>query len=122
MERAGAIGAELTVPAVTILCDPEVELARGKMDSREQQNPCEEFPARKCETNPRPGVHAGVYFSAWVDRLHQTHRFFSVHLREARGKARLMQIQKFNAATWVDSSHARHACAAQAAVSIIENG
>jgi len=121
VERAGAVGAEFAVPAVTIPCDPGVSLASGKMNSRDQQEPCEEFPARKCETNARPGVHAGVNFSARANRLHQAQGFFAVHLGKARGNAWLVHVQEFNAATVVDPSHARHARTAQATGAIIED-
>jgi hypothetical protein len=122
VESTGAIGAEFAVPAVAIPSNPGVNLARGKMNSWDKQKPREEFPARKRKTNARPSVHAGVHFSARVDCLHQAHRFFSVHLREARGNGWLVQVKKFNSAAAINFSHTSHARSAQAAGAIKKNG
>ena len=121
MDSTRAIGAKLGVPAVAIPGNPGVDLAGSEMNSRNQQEPGNEFPAGNSKTDARPGVHAGIDFSAGVDRLHEAQGFFAVHLRKARGNAWLVKAQELDASAAIDSSHARHARAAQAAGAIKKN-
>jgi hypothetical protein len=122
MQGAGTIGAEFTIPAITIASDPGVKMLGGKVNSGHEQQPRDQLPAGQRQPNTRPGVCAGVNAPAWVDRLHQTHGFVEINLRKARGNSGVMQVQEFDAAGGVHEPDAGYAGAAQVAGSIVEHG
>src|SRR5258708_26160241 len=122
VDSTKASGEKLGVPARGMRGNPGVEFAGSEMNPRNQQEPGNKFPAGNSKTDARPGVHTGIDSSAQIDRLHEAQGLFAVHLRKARGNAWLVQVQELDASAAIDSSHTRHARAAQAASAIIENG
>src|SRR5216683_4003361 len=72
---AGSVLAYRAVPAVAIACDPRVKLSRHPANSRNQQNPCQEFPSRQQHSDPRPGIATTEDASIRIDSQHPAHGF-----------------------------------------------
>jgi hypothetical protein len=122
MYRAGSIGAQLAVPPVAVPCDPQVNLASDKMNSRNQQHPGNQLPPRHAQTDARPCVHARINSSLRINSLHQPHSFLAIHLGETQPYAGIVQVQKLNTPAAVHFLHAVRARAAQSATAIVKYG
>lgn len=122
MQGARAVFAQIAIPTIAIARDPRVHTLRDEMDTWNEQEPRQEFPTREREADARPAVHTAVDSPGGIDGLHQAHGFFTINLRKASRHAWIVQVEQFNAAKRIQMAHACHACAAQAARTIVEDG
>src|SRR5229473_6286196 len=119
---AGSVLAYCSIPAVAIARDPRVKLSRHPANSRNQQNPCQEFPSRQQHSDPRPGIAATEDASTRIDSQHPAHGFFSIHLRKPLLRRRMVQVQKLDALRGVKKLYALCASSAQITTSIKKYG
>lgn len=122
VQRAGAVGAQILIPPIAIAGDPGVDAPGDEVNSRHEQNPGHEMPARQGESNAGPGIRAREDASVAVHGHHPTHGFFAVHLREARRNVCLVQIEQFDAPVAIHAPHASRARAAQGAGAVVKDG
>jgi hypothetical protein len=119
---AGFVLAYCTIPAVAIARDPRVKLSRHPANSRNQQNPGQEFPSRQQHSDPRPGIAATEDASMRIDSQHPAHGFFSIHLRKPLLRRWIVQVQKLDALRGVKKLYALCASSAQITTSIKKYG
>src|SRR5260370_18445452 len=119
---AGSVLAYRAVPAVAIARDPRVKLSCHPANSRNQQNPCQEFPSRQQQSDPRPGIAASEDASIRIDSQHPAHGFFLIHLRKPLLRRWVVQVQKLDALRGVKTLYAFCACSAQITISIKKYG
>ena len=115
MQAAGAILANCAVPTVTIARDPCINSCGQPADSRYLQNPGEQIPAGEQRSNARPRVSAGKDAALRIHRLHPFHGFFAIDLRKALRHRRVVQVEQFDAAARIKTTHAIGAGTAQRA-------
>src|SRR6266853_1323887 len=119
---AGSVLAYRAVPAVAIACDPRVKLSRHRANSRNQQNPCDQFPSWQQHSDPRPGIAATEQTPIRIDSQHRAHGFLSIHLRKSLLRRWILQVQKLDAPRAVKTLYALCASSAQIATSIKKHG
>lgn len=122
MYGAGAILASFAIPAITIACDPAVDVLRERVNPGHLKKPGYQLPSRQRQADARPGICAGIHAPAGVDGLHQAHRFIEIYLRKASGHAGVVKIEQLDTAPWVHAPHTRDTRAAQIAGPIVKHG
>jgi len=122
VQRAGAVGTDRAVPAVTIAGQPRVSFGGEPVEAGNQQEPSEQIPAGKKQSDARPGVGATQDAAVQVNRLHPEHGHLAVDLREAQLCGGIVQVQELNPLVAVEGAHPRDAASAKAARTIVENG
>ena len=119
---AGSVLAFCAVPAVAIARDPRVKLSRHLANSRDQQNPCQEFPSRQQHSDPRPGIAATEDAPLRIDSQHRAHGLFSIHLGKPLLRRSIVPVQKLDALRGVKKLDALRASPAQITTSIKKYG
>lgn len=122
MRCARPVIAKRAIPTIAISSDPGIDKSRKLMNSRDQQEPGNQLPARQRESDARPCVRAAINAARSVYCLHEPHRLLSIHLGEASRGLRIMQIEEFNPSAMVHAPDASDARAAKGTAAIIENG
>jgi len=96
VDGAGAVGAQILIPTISVARDPSVHKSSHKMNARDKKQPSNEIPSRQSEADARPGIGAGENAAACVHGLHQAHGFFAVNLRETRCSSGIVQVELGN--------------------------
>src|SRR6266403_285351 len=112
---AGSVLAHCAVPAVAIACHARVKLSRHPANSRNQQNPCDQFPSRQQHSDPRPSIAATEQTPIRIDSQHPAHGFLSIHLRKSLLRRWIVQVNKLDALRGVKTLYALCASSAQIA-------
>ena len=122
MRCARPIFAKLAIPTIAISGDPGIKKTRKLMNSRDQEEPGDQLPARQRKSDARPGVHAAVNAARRIHRLHEPHRLFAIHLGKASRGLRIMQIEELNPTAMIHAPDASNTGAAKGTAAIIEDG
>lgn len=122
MQRARTVGTGFPVPPVTIACNPVVKDARRPMDPRNKQNPRQEVPARKPQTDLSPGVHPRVNVAQIIDGLHRTHGLFPINIGKSANRAGIVKVEKLDTPIAVERANTFNAGTAERTRSIKEHG
>lgn len=112
MQRAGTVRTQRRVPAIPIASDPSVCFCSQPTNAGNQKQPREQIPARKKQSDVRPGLGTAPNASARVNRLHPAHSFLAIDLREACLRGWIVQVQEFDSTARIHAPQARNAGAA----------
>lgn len=121
MEGAGAVGADLTIPTVTVAGDPGIDFGGEPPDTGNEKNPTEVFPTAEKRADASPGFGAAGDAPARVNGLHPAHGEFAIDLRETLLGGGVVKVEEFDAVACVEAADGSDAGAAEAAGAVVED-
>ena len=121
VEGAGAVGADLPVPTVTVAGGPGVDFGGEPADTGNEKNPTEVFPTGEKRADAGPGFYAAGDAPARVNGLHPAHGEFAIDLREALLGGGIVKVEEFDAVVRVEAADGSNAGAAEAAGAVVED-
>lgn len=121
MEGAGAVGADLTIPTVTVAGDPGVDFGGEPADTGNQENPTEVSPTGEKRPDAGPGFCAAGDAPASINGQHPAHGELAIDLRETLPGAGIVEVEEFDATVRVEAADGGDAGAAETAGAVVED-